>query len=72
MCLRCLESANSGPAPMMPLNDRSEATLPDAETDYRCRPGPKLPVDGQRDIGSKNLRQVTPSIICGLKSTRWS
>ena len=33
-------SAKSGPAPMMPLNDSTEATLPDAEIDHRSQPGP--------------------------------
>jgi hypothetical protein len=44
------QSAISGPAPMIPLNDRAEATLPDAEIDHRSSPGPK-PVASQRDTG---------------------
>jgi hypothetical protein len=38
------ESAKSGLLSARQLNDRTEATLPDAETDHWSQPGPKLPI----------------------------
>ena len=37
-------SAKSGLVLVIKRNDRTEATLPDAETDHLNRPGPKPPV----------------------------
>jgi hypothetical protein len=52
------DSAKSGLLSARQLNDRTEATLPDAETDHWSQPGPTLPVTSQRNSGSKNLGQV--------------
>lgn len=70
---QCPSSAKSGLVLAKQRNDRTEATLPDAEPDDRSRPGPKLPV---RTIRQKPglltvRRQRKPPWLKG-RQQKWS
>ena len=60
---------------MRPPNDRTEATLPDAEVDHRRRPGPKLPVRTipaaqARAIQFAALKEITDPSGCNQNGLR--